>query len=1014
MADAHPADVRPPDVRPPGFVGRERELAALAAALAPAAAVVLIEGEAGIGKTRLVREFLATRPATGRATLVATCPPFRRPHTLGPVVDALRQAAMDIRRLRLSPLSGALRPLFPEWAAGLAATPEPLRDEGAARHRLFGALAEVLDRLGVAELVLEDVHWADEATLEFLLFLAARQPRAAHLVVTYRPEDVPPDSLLRRMSSRLPAGSARTRLTLTPLDVAATADLVSSMLAAEPVSAAFAAFLHARTEGLPLAIEESVRLLCERADVTRLDGEWVRVELDEMDVPPTVRDAMLERAGRLGPAARAVLAAAAVLGGPASEEVLAAVSGLAAAQARDGLAEAFGCGLLTEESTPDGQALIAFRHALAARAVYEQIPVSQRWELHLRAGRALEDQSPPPAALLARHYREARQTSKWCQYAEQAADLALAAGDSKTAAALLHDLLIGAAVEPATVVLLARKIELYGLVRHDLLGDLADVFRGARDDRSLSPAQRAEIRFHLGRILLDSGEYQAAADELKQAVPGLAHRPAEAARAMIWLGWPHRNPDPARVNKRWLNGVPAALAAATEMPDGDRLALTFDRATALLNLGERAGWAATGDLPADPAAARRTDPRVARQVTLGCLNASDAAVHWGRYADARGWLGAARELADRFGYPRIRNGILVTLAHLDWCTGDWAGLAERAGGLAGTAGTDEPDPLLRMEAILVAGLLDAAAGAGGAAGRLRWVLDEGHRRGLADAPLLMETAAALARLELAGGRPGEALTLTGESMRAVERKGIWLWAADVAPVRVQALAATGRVDEAASLTAGFTRGARGSGAPAMAAAAAACRATVASAQGEAARAGAQFGRAAAAWAALPRPYEALLAREQRALCLLASGHREEGLALCGDVLRGLARLGAAGDAERVTRTLRGHGAAVHLPWHGGQRGYGNRLSPRETEVVRLAAAGHTNRRIAELLCRSPYTVNTQMRSAMRKLGVSSRAALAVSAVSAGIAGDAAAGRGAADVASAGIAGAGAPSGGPPS
>jgi tetratricopeptide (TPR) repeat protein len=646
-------DAGPPDVRPPGFVGRERELAALAQALGPAAAVVLIEGEAGIGKTRLVREFLAARPAAGRTTLVATCPPFRRPHTLGPVVDALRQATVDIRRLRLSPLSGALRPLFPEWDAGLAATPEPLRDEGAARHRLFGALAEVLDRLGVTELVLEDVHWADDATLEFLLFLAARQPRAPRLVVTYRPEDVPPDSLLRRMSSRLPAGSARTRLTLGPLDVAATAGLVSSMLAAEPVSAAFAAFLHERTEGLPLAIEESVRLLCERADVTRLDGEWVRVELDEIDVPPTVRDAMVERAGRLGPAAQAVLVAAAVLGGPASEEVLAAVSGLAAGQARGGLAEASGCGLLTEEISPDGCALTGFRHALAARAVYEQIPASQRRDLHLRAGRALEGQSPRPAALLARHYREARQTDKWCQYAEQAADLALAAGDSKTAAALLHDLLARAALPPATVVLLARKIELYGLVRHDLLGDLAGVFRGAREDRGLSPAQRAEVRSHLGRILLDSGEYQAAADELKRAIPGLAHRPAEAARAMIWLGWPHRNPDPARVNKRWLNRVPAALAAATGMPAGDRLALTFDRATALLNLGDQSGWAATGDLPADPAAARQTDPRVARQVTLGCLNASDAAVHWGRYTDARRWLGAARELADRFGYPRI-------------------------------------------------------------------------------------------------------------------------------------------------------------------------------------------------------------------------------------------------------------------------------------------------------------------------------------------------------------------------
>jgi DNA-binding CsgD family transcriptional regulator/tetratricopeptide (TPR) repeat protein len=990
--------MRPADVRPPVFVGRERELAALTEALARPSAVVLIEGEAGIGKTRLIREFLAARPASGRTTLVATCPPFRRPHTLGPVVDALRQATTDVRRLRLSPLSGALRPLFPEWAAGLPPVPGPLRDEAAARHRLFGALADVLGQLSVAEFVLEDVHWADDTTLDFLLFLAGRQPRAPRLVVSYRPEDVPAGSPLRELFGGPSAPGTRVRVPVAPLDVAATAGLVSSMLGSEPVSEAFAAFLNERTEGLPLAIEESVRLLCERADVTCQDGEWVRVELAEIEVPPTVRDAVLERARRLGPAARSMLTAAAVLGGPAGAQVLAAVSELPAADAGAGLAEALGCGLLTEEHGPDGEPLIAFRHALAARAVYEQTPPSRRRELHLRAGEALEAQAaparsgnarpgetPPSAspftALLARHFREARQTAKWCQYGEQAADLALAAGDSKTAATLLHDLLLGADPPPATVVLLARKIELYGLIRHDLHGDLADVLRRARDARGLSQPQRAEIRFHLGRILLDSGEFTAAADELKRAVPGLAHRPTEAARAMIWLGWPHRNPYPAKQNKRWLNRVPAMLATAPSMPEGDRLALTFDRATALLNLGERAGWAATAELPRDAAAARRTDPRVARQVTIGCLNASDAAVHWGRYADARGWLAAAGELAERFGYPRIRNGVLVTVAHIDWCTGAWPGLADR---VAALTATEDPDPLLRMEAFLIAGLLDAAAGRPTAAGRLRWVLDEGRSRGLADAPLLMETTAALARLELADGRPDEAVALTGGSLRAVERKGIWLWATEVAPVRAQALAAVGRTGDAADLIAGFARGARGGGAPAMAAAVTSCRAILAQALGDTDRAAALFARAAAAWEALPQPYRALLARERRAYCLLAADRKEAGLELYGDVLRGLSRLGASADAERVIRTLRSHGAPVHMPWHGGQRGYGDRLSPRETEVVRLAVAGHTNRQIAEVLCRSPHTVNTQMRSAMRKLGVTSRAALAVSAVNAGL------------------------------
>ena len=104
------------------------------------------------------------------------CPPFRQPCTLGPMTDALRQTAGDIAVMPLSPLAGALRPLIPEWAAVLPPSPEPLEDPGAARYRVYRALAELLVCLRVRLLVTEDVHWADEATLEFLLFLVARQP----------------------------------------------------------------------------------------------------------------------------------------------------------------------------------------------------------------------------------------------------------------------------------------------------------------------------------------------------------------------------------------------------------------------------------------------------------------------------------------------------------------------------------------------------------------------------------------------------------------------------------------------------------------------------------------------------------------------------------------------------------------------------------------------------------------------------------------------------------------------
>ncbi|WP_187413771.1 AAA family ATPase [Micromonospora sp. MP36] len=223
----------------PGMVGRERELAALRVVLSGPPVIVLVEGEAGIGKSRLVQEMLATGTPV-RRVLLATCPAYRQPFTLGPLVDAIRPAAEDVAGLGLSGLAGALRPLFPEWASALPPAPEPAEDAAAARHRLFRALEEILERLDVGLLVVEDLHWADEATLEFLLFLASRPRQQVSLLVSYRPGEITADSLLLRLSSRQPAGTSRLRLSLEPLDILGTAEMVSSMLSGERVSDDFA------------------------------------------------------------------------------------------------------------------------------------------------------------------------------------------------------------------------------------------------------------------------------------------------------------------------------------------------------------------------------------------------------------------------------------------------------------------------------------------------------------------------------------------------------------------------------------------------------------------------------------------------------------------------------------------------------------------------------------------------------------------------------------------------------
>ncbi|MGH3159651.1 MAG: ATP-binding protein, partial [Streptosporangiaceae bacterium] len=507
----------------PAFVGRDKEMAVLEealheAALTGPAVVVLIEGEAGIGKTRLMQEVLAHPELRQRVSMVSTCPPLRHPCTLGPVVDALRQVTGGVAGLGLSGLAGTLRPLFPEWAGDLPPAPEPLDDATSARHRLFSALSELLASLGVDVLVLEDVHCADEATLEFLLFLRAQRVRPS-IVVTYRPEDVPEDSLLLRLSSRLAAGDAGLRFSLQPLAVTDTASLVSSMLHDSSISPGFAAFLQERTDGVPLAIEELVRLMHERSDISSLDGEWVRRSLHEIAVPGTIRDGVLERCRRLSQDACAVLNAVSVLADRAGEETLRAITGLSAHRVSGALAEVLRCGLLAE----DERGVVSFRHALSAQAVYEAMSPPERRRLHLRVGRALEGQPCPPIAQLTRHFREASEPAKWCRYAEQAAGLALAAGDPATAGTLLHDVLTNAELPVGSVIRLIKKMPFASFTGQQPFRDLARTLRAVLDDGVDDPAQEAEARMLLARVLLVLADREAARAELERAIPHLRH-----------------------------------------------------------------------------------------------------------------------------------------------------------------------------------------------------------------------------------------------------------------------------------------------------------------------------------------------------------------------------------------------------------------------------------------------------------------------------------------------------------
>ncbi|WP_433376721.1 AAA family ATPase [Streptosporangium sp. CA-115845] len=278
------ADVTTERVISPILVGRDMELRRLLAAVRRPPAVVMIEGEAGIGKTRLVGELAAEDELRDRPPLVGGCAQIREPFPLGPVVEALRGAAGRFPAVGLSPVTGALHPLLPELAAVLPAAPSPLDAPAGLRHRVFRGLTELLGALGQVVLVLEDLHWADEQTIEFLGYLLADPPPGLGLVLTFRGEEAGPG--LRALTARLRPELTHTHLVLAPLDAAHTNELTASILGTAQVSEEFAAYLCERTSGLPYAIQELVALLRARGTLVQRGARWARKTLDDLGARP--------------------------------------------------------------------------------------------------------------------------------------------------------------------------------------------------------------------------------------------------------------------------------------------------------------------------------------------------------------------------------------------------------------------------------------------------------------------------------------------------------------------------------------------------------------------------------------------------------------------------------------------------------------------------------------------------------------------------------------------------------
>ena len=947
----------------PVLIGRDRELRALLNVVMRPPALAVVQGEAGLGKTRLVSELLRQDDLREKRLLIGRCRPMRQPFVLEPVIDALHGARELHLQRPLSPVTGVLRPLLPELNHLLPPVPKEADDPLIHRHLLFRAVIDLLGSIGPTVCVLEDLHWADTYTAEFVRFAESHLPPTLSLVVTFRREDLADTSPLIALAARQTSGVGLERVSLAPLSRGEVRSLLAAMLRTNEISEEFVTFVHGRTEGIPFAVEEVLRLIVERQDLILHHGRWIRRAVSSLTVPESITDSVAERLGRLSPEARRIVEAAAVVGAPADAQLLASVAGFREQEVLEDLYEALCSALLVE----DDSGRCSFRHTLASQAVYEGIPRAVRPVLHERVAEALEHVEPRPLAVLSHHYREAGRRSEWITCAEAAAALASALHDDGTAVDLLLDVVAKGALPPDELSRVAIKLARGAARGLTARPDVVAVVRRVLAEGQLPANVSGELRYLLGVLLVTADDGAGGHDEWQLAVSELRDCPDLAITVMTHLAYPWVSTGTGDDHLLWLQ---RAADAATRSADPiARMTVTASRAGTLLALGDPGAWEAVRALP-HTTPPKASSSEATRLLVWTWLELGGTALLLGHFARAWDLLETATRIAERFEYLVSLGAAHVSRLGLRWATGAWDGLEAEADRLA-DAYADSP--LWSIQAAAVSGFLAAARGDLDKAERIFRACFEGSQ---SSAPSMYALAAGqLARLRLTRSQPDAAWDIVKRGLDALEAKQIWAWSHWAATPAVETMIATDRLDDAVKLVGRIAEGLRGRDAPWSDASLSFCRGLVDAAAEHHADAARWFAGAEQRYGALPHPYESARAREHQALSLLAEGEPGSDAGLHDAVARFIA-LGATADERRVRLAMRRHNIPQPSSWRGGRIGYGNKLSPREEAVARLAARGRTNAEIARELFLSPKTVEHHIGSCMRKLKVRSRIELA--------------------------------------
>ncbi|TWJ22936.1 ATP-binding protein [Micromonospora endolithica] len=674
--------------------------------------IAIVCGEAGAGKSTLAHAFAAA--TAGRARLLwGSCDPLLTPRALGPLHDIARQAGGELRD-RMARLHG-------DSPDGPAGTGLPAR--GAAFEALLEILTGPRQRIRPV-VVVEDLHWADEATLDLVAFLGRRLPRCrALLLLTYRDDEIGPDHPLRTVLAGLPRSAVR-RLELPPLSAAAVAELARR-------AGRSATSVYEVTGGNPLLVAELL--------ATSAEG-----------VPPTVRDLVLSRLSGISPAARAVAELVSVV--PSAVEP--AVLGTRAA----GVDECLARGVLAALGDRVG-----FRHELLRRAVEESLSPVRRAALHAEVLATLGGRPGADPARMVHHAHHAGDPVAVLRWAPVAARRAAELGAYRQATA--H---YATALECATALPDADRaglLEAYSVVAY-LGGRAPDALSARRQALVLREARgdTAEIGVGLrwvSRLAWWTGRTAEARQAGVRAVEVLRTLPPGRELAMAYsnLSQLHMLADEAGAAVEWGE---RALGLARRCGDRETaLHARVNIGSARLQRGEPQGVAELTRVYQEASAAGLDDHAGRALVNLACVS-----VDWADY-DA-----AERAMADVLTFTAARDldgygrHVLGNRARLRLVRGDWA--AALADADEALAGHDQPGGSL-IGALTTRGIIAARRGQAGAYADLALAAERGHATD--ESQFVAPASAALSEWFWLVGDPDRAAAEAKRGLEVAQRTG---------------------------------------------------------------------------------------------------------------------------------------------------------------------------------------------------------------------------------------------------